>query len=73
MAIQLHFPLLFQVADNSDGTQYEGTFLSPLATLYPGILPEESKTTRFDIVNRFCIVERERERDCNLTHVGWVT
>ena len=34
------------MADNSEGTMYEGTFLSPLATLLPGVLPEEAEMAR---------------------------
>ncbi|XP_019858600.1 PREDICTED: protein ABHD18-like [Amphimedon queenslandica] len=39
-----------KMADNSEGTMYEGTFLSPLATLLPGVLPEEAEMARFELL-----------------------
>lgn len=48
------------MAENKDGIMYEGTFLSPLATLLPGLLPVEAEMARYDTDQE---TERERNRE----------
>jgi hypothetical protein len=45
-----HQVITKKLADSSDGILYEGTFLSPLATLCPGILPKEAESARFELL-----------------------